>query len=169
MRQIKMLTLGDVMAKARASGSDEEGRTGLLDSGASHPSRQATFEEVDKAEKVKVQLANGEEVTLAQNQAGTLLATRSTPDDASTPIVPLGSRVQDLNCELTWGRRRGLEIHHPIHGTIRPRVVGRCPIIGETQALDLIKELEDQRIDEPRGLCGCGMKPLCGLKGWSDS
>ena len=62
--------------------------------------------------------------------------------------MPLGSLVQDLNCELTWGRRRGLEIVHPVHGVIRPKVVGQCPLVGEAQALQLIKELEDKRVDE---------------------
>ncbi|CAE7296882.1 RE1 [Symbiodinium sp. KB8] len=151
MRQLKMLTVNDVLAQARTSGCNNDGgRTGLLDSGASHPFRQGTDVELGSADKVKVQLANGQEIVLAQNKAGTLLASSSTSDDASTPIVPLGALVQDLNCELTWGRRRGLEIKHPVHGAIRPRVVGRCPIIGETQALDLIRELEDQRVDELR-------------------
>ena len=151
MRQLKMLTVNDVLAQARTSGCNNDGgRTGLLDSGASHPFRQGTDMELGSADRVKVQLANGQEIVLAQNKAGTLLASSSTPDDVSTPIVPLGALVQDLNCELTWGRRRGLEIKHPVHGTIRPRVVGRCPIIGEAQALDLIRELEDQRVDELR-------------------
>ena len=151
MRQLKMLTVNDVLAKARASGcSEDEGRTGLLDSGASHPFRQGNDAEIGSADKVKVQLANGQEIVLAQNRAGTLLASSSTPEDASTPIVPLGALVQDLNCELTWGRKKGLQIKHPVHGVIRPRVVGRCPIIGEAQALDLIRELEDQRVDELR-------------------
>ena len=151
MRHLKLLTVKDVMAQARSLGcQDEEGRTGLLDSGASHPYREGTVEEVRESTSVKVQLANGEEVTLAQNRAGTLLATRSSPNDRTAPIVPLGSLVQDLNCELTWGRKRGLEIRHPIHGTIRPVVVDKCPVIGETQALDLIKELEAKRVEELR-------------------
>ena len=56
--------------------------------------------------------------------------------------------MQDLNCELTWGRRRGLEIKHPVHGTIRPKVIGQCPLIGEAQALELIKELETKRVED---------------------
>ena len=87
-------------------------------------------------------------MTLAQNRAGTLLATKAAPEDEALPIVPLGSLVQDLNCELTWGRKRGLEIKHPIHGTIRLRVIGKCPLIGETPALQLIKELEEKRVEE---------------------
>ena len=97
--------------------------------------------------KVKVQLANGAEVTLAQNRGGTLLATLATSSEA-VPIVPLGSLVQDLGCDLTWTRRRGLEIKHPSHGVIRPRVVGKCPLVGEACALDLIRELEELKVAE---------------------
>ena len=146
LRQIKMITVKDVEATAKSLGMEPgTGRSGLLDSGASHACRQGSEEEITAADRVKVQLANGECVTLAQNRAGTLLATKTTPEDDALPIVPLGSLVQDLNCELTWGRKRGLEIRHPIHGIIRPRVIGKCPLIGETQALQLIKELEDKR------------------------
>ena len=149
MRQLKVLTVEDINVQARSLGLEPEtGRTGLLDSGASHAYRAATEEEIAAADRVRVQLANGDHVTLAQNRAGTLLATASSPEDTTAPIVPLGSLVQDLNCELTWGRRKGLEIVHPVHGTIRPKVVGKCPLIGEAQALQLIKELEDKRVED---------------------
>ena len=149
MRQLRMLTMEDINAQARANGMEPEtGKSGLLDSGASHAFRAGSKEEVDSANRVRVQLATGDYVTLAQNRGGTLLATKSTDQDMACPIVPLGSLVQDLNCELTWGRRRGLEIVHPVHGVIRPKVVGQCPLVGEAQALQLIKELEDKRVDE---------------------
>ena len=149
LRQIRMITVKDVEATAKSLGMEPEtGRSGLLDSGASHAYRQGTEEEINGADRVRVQLANGDCVTLAQNRAGTLLATKAAPEDDALPIVPLGSLVQDLNCELTWGRKRGLEIKHPIHGTIRPRVIGKCPLIGETQPLQLIKELEEKRVEE---------------------
>ena len=90
-----------------------------------------------------MQLASGSEVVLAQNAGGTLLATTPKEGDAATPIVPL-----DLGCDLTWSRRRGLEIRHPEHGVIRPKVVGPCPVVGEACALDLIKELEDLKLAE---------------------
>ena len=149
MRQLKVLTVEDVNIQARSLGVDPEtGKTGLLDSGASHAYRAGTQEEIQAADRVRVQLANGDYVTLAQNKAGTLLATTSTTEDSAAPIVPLGSLVQDLNCELAWSKKRGLEITHPVHGTIRPRVIGKCPLIGETQALQLIKELEDKRVED---------------------
>ncbi|CAE7488319.1 RE1, partial [Symbiodinium necroappetens] len=149
MRQLKVLTVEDVNIQARSLGVDPEtGKTGLLDSGASHAYRAGTQEEIRAADRVRVQLANGDYVTLAQNKAGTLLATTSTTEDSAAPIVPLGSLVQDLNCELAWSKKRGLEITHPVHGTVRPRVIGKCPLIGETQALQLIKELEDKRVED---------------------
>ena len=85
-------------------------------------------------------------MVLAQNKAGTLLARPSSEGDTATPIVPLGSLVQDLGCDVSWSRRRGLEIRHPEHGVIRPKVVGPCPVVGEACALDLIKELEDLKL-----------------------
>ena len=116
-----MLTVRDVEVKAKSLGMEPTtGRSGLLDSGASHAYRLGTPEELQAADKVRVQLATGEHVTLAQNRAGTLLATKSTDQDLASPIVPLGSLVQDLNCKLTWSRKRGLEIMHPIHGVIKP-------------------------------------------------
>ena len=174
MRQLRMLTVGDVTASAKSIGMDPEtGRTGLLDSGASHLYRPGTDEELRSSNSVRVQLANGEEVTLAQNRAGTLLAKKASPDDLVSPIVPLGSLVQDLNCELTWGKRRGLEIRHPTHGTIRPKVIGQCPLIGEAQALELIRELEEKRWRTYRGLLrrcrgrsGPGTKAANGLVIW---
>ena len=149
MRQLKMLALSSTQVENMAVGHGchpNSGRTGLLDSGASHPFRTATEEEIERATRVKVQLADGAEVVLAQNKAGTLLARPSSEGDAATPIVPLGSLVQDLGCDVSWSRRRGLEIRHPEHGVIRPKVVGPCPVVGEACALDLIKELEDLKL-----------------------
>ena len=150
MRQLKMLALSPAQVENMAVGHGchpGNGRTGLLDSGASHPFRAATDEEeIERATRVKVQLADGAEVVLAQNKAGTLLARPSRKGIAATPIVPLGSLVQDLGCDVSWSRRRGLEIRHPEHGVIRPKVVGPCPVVGEACALDLIKELEDLKL-----------------------
>ena len=126
MRQLKGMSLSStrVENEAVAHGCNPTtGRSGLLDSGASHPFRMAS-EEVSMADRVNVQLANGSEITLAQNAAGTLLKTTSTSDAYVAPIVPLGSLVQDLGCDLQWTRRKGLEIRHPQHGIIRPQVVG---------------------------------------------
>ena len=149
MRQLKMLSLSSTQVENMAAGHGchpGNGRTGLLDSGASHPFRSATEEEIERSTRVKVQLADGAEVVLAQNKAGTLLARPPKEGDAATPIVPLGSLVQELGCDVSWSRKRGLEIRHPEHGVIRPKIVGPCPMVGEACALDLIKELEDLKL-----------------------
>ena len=72
MRQLRMLTMEDINAQARALGMEQEtGKSGLLDSGASHAFRAGSPEEVDSANRVRVQLATGDYVTLAQNRGGT--------------------------------------------------------------------------------------------------
>ncbi|OLP75490.1 Copia protein [Symbiodinium microadriaticum] len=148
LRQLKMLTVKEITAVATESGCNpDDGRTGLLDSGASHAFRMAEESEIDGASAVQVQLANGQQITLAQNEAGTLLARKSAKVDDTTPIVPLGALVGDLGCELRWNRR-GLQIDHPRHGALKPRVVGNCPVLGEAQALTLIRELEEKKLEE---------------------
>ena len=148
LRQLKMLTVKEINAVAAKAGCDpDDGRTGLLDSGASHAFRMAEEDEIDGASAVQVQLANGQQITLAQNEAGTLLAKKSAKVDDTTPIVPLGALVGDLGCELRWNRR-GLQIDHPRHGALKPRVVGNCPVLGEAQALTLIRELEQKKLEE---------------------
>ena len=150
MRKLKMLALSSTEvennAVARRCGP-MSGRTGLLDSGASHPFRSASTDELQEATRVKVQLANGSEVTLAQNRAGTLLASTPKDGDELSPIVPLGSLVSELGCDLVWTRKRGLEIRHPQHGLIKPRIVGQCPVIGESRALDFIREMEERKLE----------------------
>ena len=59
----------------KAAGLNSEGAA-LLDSGASHPFRMPNQGEVQNAQTVKVQLADGKEVLLRQNRAGTLMPVR---------------------------------------------------------------------------------------------
>ena len=113
MRQLRSISLSTTQVENAAVGhgcNPYNGRTGLLDSGASHAFRAGTEAEVNSAERVSVQLANGAEVTLAQNKGGTLLSVPPRDGDDVSPMVPLGSLVQDLGCDLQWTRRRGLEI-----------------------------------------------------------
>ena len=148
IRQLKMMSLSSTQVENRAVGSGcdpRTGRTGLLDSGASHPYREATDHELEEADRVTVQLADGKEIVLGQNASGTLL-TRKSGGGAGGPIVPLGALVQDLGCQVSWTRRGGLTIRHPEHGLIKPAVVGRCPVVAESQALDLIYEIECEKL-----------------------
>ena len=148
IRQLKAFSITTTQIQNQAVGfgcDPATGRTGLLDSGASHPFREASEEEIQASNHVRVQLAGGREVVLAQGKSGTLMASK-TGDATSGPIVPLGALVQELGCQLSWTKRGGLVIRHPQHGVIRPTMIGRCPVVAESQALDLIYEIECQKL-----------------------
>ncbi|CAE7207099.1 RE1 [Symbiodinium natans] len=130
---LKTLTLATVEREAAC-------RTGLLDSGASHAYRIGSEEEFQAATKVQVQLADGKEVELRQTSTGTLLS----PNDQTSPIVPLGELIESLDCTLEW-TRDGMTIQHPQRGEIRPRMVANCPTVTEGQALELIRDIEEKK------------------------
>ncbi|CAE7845141.1 GIP, partial [Symbiodinium necroappetens] len=142
-------SLQELSTQMRSLGIQDEERMALLDSGASHPFRERDDQETMRETPVRVDLAGGQSVVLQQNQAGTLLPTTTgrNPQDVST-ILPLGALVQSLGCELTWTRKGGLKIVHPQFGTLRTVVRGNCPLLGETQALELIHQLEQRKLQE---------------------
>ena len=126
----------------RASVEAEVDRVALLDSGASHAYRSAHDEEErNKAVPVNVKLAQGE-ITLLQNQAGTLIG-----EDRTDTLVPLGQLVEVLNCKVHWTKGR-LTVVHPVHGRLRVQVRDYCPELAEHEALRLIAELEQRRLEE---------------------
>ena len=70
-------------------GEEDDGRMGLLDSGATHALRPATSQsELDGCIKAEVTLAGDQRVKLPQTNSGVILA------DEAQPIVPLGSLVK---------------------------------------------------------------------------
>ena len=114
----------------------------LLDSGATHPLRcPSSQQEWDQAQGVTVSLATGEETTLKQNPGGTLL----NEDLESSPILPMGQLVTLLGCSVHWTPSR-LVVQHPVHGKLRVRMKGFCPVLPVSQALELISELEAARL-----------------------
>ena len=129
----------------RSQGLESPEGLALLDSGASHPYRAPrSQDEVQKARKVAVQLADGRTVRLRQTTAGTLLPEQANEgDNFGGTILPLGSLVQSLGCTLRWSRRRGLQVHHPEHGLLPTKLVGNCPVLREAEALKLISDLEE--------------------------
>ncbi|CAE7295400.1 TY5A, partial [Symbiodinium sp. CCMP2592] len=132
-------------------GFNEEERLALLDSGASHPYRERQLHEPLPQVPVRVELAGGRTITLQQNQAGTLMpTTKDVEADDSATILPMGALVQQLGCDLTWTKRGGLKIVHPQFGTLKTIVKGNCPLLGETQALSLINQLEQRKLQELR-------------------
>ena len=135
----------DLELLLRSQGLGESHGMALLDSGASHAYRAPkTLEEVNEAKRVKVQLADGRHVLLRQTKGGTLLA----DDDSGGTILPLGSLVSSLGCKLDWSKRKGLRITHPEHGLLPTKLVGNTPVLRETEALQLIADLEQLELDK---------------------
>ncbi|CAE7275724.1 GIP, partial [Symbiodinium microadriaticum] len=114
----------------------------LLDSGATHPLRGPSSQsEWNQARQVAVSLATGEEIMLRQNPGGTLL----NGEPEGSPIIPMGQLVTLLGCSVHWTPSK-LVVHHPVHGRLRVRMKGFCPVLPVSKALELISELEAARL-----------------------
>ncbi|CAE7778026.1 unnamed protein product [Symbiodinium sp. CCMP2592] len=123
-------------------GGDVEEEEALLDSGASHAYRAPhSATELEAARRVGVSLATGEERAIPQNPGGTLLMENS----GDGTILPMGQLVQLLGCKVSWEPNK-LTVIHPVHGRLRVRLRGHCPVLPVTQALELIAELEQKRM-----------------------
>ena len=143
----------------------DEGQLALLDSGATHAFRQGSPQELDQATVVHVQLADGQIVALKQNPAGTLMPIpMSSEDESPAVIIPLGALVEQLGCKLQWTRHHGLRLEHPRHGVLTTYISGGCPMVAETQALDLIAELEEKQIQELEEKTAQGCAKLCEME-----
>ena len=169
MRQLKMMVKPMSPPAFTVEGLRElrdglPGRAGLLDSGASHPFRAATDEELSGAETVSVQLADGGMVTLKQARNGTLFPTKTTSTTMPSPIVPLGALVEVLGCRVSWTKKHGTVVTHPEWGPIKTSVVGSCPTVSEAQALTLIKQLEDKKLEDLKRRTSEGKKSLKGME-----
>ncbi|CAE7234262.1 hypothetical protein AK812_SmicGene14430 [Symbiodinium microadriaticum] len=138
------VALQDLGAAVSLLDKDVQEREALWDSGASHVLKPMGQELVENCVPVKVELADGQYVTLHQNAGGSLIAS---PDTAPTStILPLGRLVQELGCELFWSKKKGLRIIHPEFGLLKTYTKGPFPMIVETQALALIAQLEEQKV-----------------------
>ena len=137
----------------------------LLDSGATHPFRRLPPDVTDDLQRVQVQLADGNAVMLQQNKAGTLMPMKgaASQEQTATTIVPLGTLVQELGCSVTWDKR-GLHVLHPRHGVISTHVSGSCPFIGETQALELIGEIEARKLEQLKLNTVCTQLRMVGIE-----
>ena len=129
-----------------------EGSQALLDSGATH----AVIPYGDKMkdlERVAVTLAGDSREEWFRTSGGTLVVPPP-KDNTLTParlqtILPLGALVQTLGCKVSWSKRKGLKVVHPVLGPLKTGVArNTCPYIQEEQALKLIGELESERLRE---------------------
>ncbi|OLP99915.1 Ubiquitin-activating enzyme E1 2 [Symbiodinium microadriaticum] len=133
-------------------GSGVEGSFALVDSGATHALRRAmSSDEWEAAKPVVVNLAGGESVCLRINEAGTILIPCSTPESStsSSPIVPLGALVEQLGYMMCWKGSK-CKLVGEDGQVIQLRVREGCPEITECEALRLIAQLEDRRLEELR-------------------
>ena len=147
----------NVMAlKKPATSVDELSMFALIDSGATHALRKANSqEEWSEASPVIVNLAGGESVGLRMNTAGTILVPISSRTTASSmaPIVPLGALVSQLGYTMTW-RKTKCRLEGKNGEVITLRVRDGCPEVTEHEALKLISQLEEARLQELRDNTG---------------
>ena len=130
LRKMKTLRLSRI--------SGEEEKHGLLDSGATHPMRGAREQEnIDAYERVKVTLADGQQVDMRMNAAGVMVAEH----EGVEPIVPMSLLVGRLGYTITWEKGR-MRVCHPHREDIKVKIVNGCPQISRVVALKLIDEVE---------------------------
>ena len=110
--------------------------TGLLDGGATNALRQGTADEIQAAVPVDVELAAGTAKLFQSVETGTLLSVEKVE-----PIVPLRGLVS-LGYKIRWDDR-GCLIFHPQVGRIRCWLRNGCPVVVESHALSLIRDLEE--------------------------
>ena len=119
----------------------------LLDSGATHPMRQASSEEEwIEADEVQVSLAGDQTTVMRLTRAGTLLL-RPGRDGLVQPIVPMGTIIEQLGYKLVWSA--GIcKLYPPDGKSLRFRVKNGCPELVESQALTLISRLEEHKMQQ---------------------
>ena len=123
----------------------------LLDSGATHAVIPYN-DSLGSLEKVPVTLAGDEKQEWLRTKGGTLVVPRHSSHTSGVQgpqtILPLGSLVETLGCQVTWSKRKGLKVTHPTLGTLQTKVSSsNCPVVQEDQALLMIAELESKRLD----------------------
>ena len=126
---------------------DYEGRMALVDSGATHPLRKASSMEWTKAEEVDVVVAGDGVKRMRQNDTGTLLM-EPEATKAQT-ILPVGSLVGVLGYELVWTKKKCV-LRSPEGKELVLKVKSGCPEVNEATALELISQIEQEKINQLR-------------------
>ena len=129
--------------KATTTATGETSPDGLLDSGASHAMRMATPDEYHKGMPIRVTLAGEDVKEMKQNLQGTVLVQEE--GMKVQPIVPLGSIIEELNCNLQW-KKGELKLQHPSRGFLKVKLNNNCPEVSAKDAYALIKELEQKQV-----------------------
>ena len=75
-------------------------------------------------------------------------ASSSEGPSSGQTILPLGALVEHLGCQVSWSKKQGLKVKHPTLGILHTGVsANACPYVQEGQALQLIAELEANRLE----------------------
>ena len=120
----------------------------LLDSGATHPMRQAKDQhEWDDALEVQVSLAGDNSTLMRLTQSGTLLLPPLERAGNVQPIVPMGAVIEQLGYSLVWSAG-SCKLYPPNGKALRLRVKNGCPEVVESQALTLISRLEEHKLQQ---------------------
>ena len=125
--------------EARLSSSTVSGRL-FWTAGLAMPTGPLCRKEA--ARRVGVALATGEERVIPQSSGGTLLS----EGGCEGTILPMGQLVKLLGCKVLWTPTK-LTVVHPVHGRFQVRLRGHCPVLPVSQALELIAELEQKRVN----------------------
>ncbi|CAE7803587.1 RE1 [Symbiodinium sp. CCMP2592] len=120
-----------------------ESKMALVDSGATHPLRLGSSSEWAGADEVDVVVAGDGVQRMRQTTAGTLLLEPNT--SKAQTILPVGSLVSVLGYELAWTRKRCV-LKAPDGREFGLRVNSGCPEMSEATALELIAEIEQEKI-----------------------
>ena len=120
-----------------------ETKMALVDSGATHPLRVGSSTEWAGAEEVDVVVAGDGVQKMRQTTAGTLLLEPAT--SRAQTILPVGSLVSVLGYELLWTKKRCV-LKAPDGHEIALRVSSGCPEVSEATALQLIAEIEQEKV-----------------------
>ncbi|CAE7888738.1 RE1 [Symbiodinium microadriaticum] len=122
-----------------------ESRMALVDSGATHPLRQATNPEWQGSSEVDVLIAGDGVAKMRQTESGTLLTDPLA--GKSQTILPVGGLVSILGYELQWTKKKCV-LRGPDGREIPLRTTTGCPEIDETTALELIAKIEEEKLQQ---------------------
>ena len=122
-----------------------ENRMALVDSGATHPLREAQPDEWQGAPEVDVVIAGDGVTTMRQNAAGTLLTEPMKPGKKPQTIVPVGNLINLLGYELLWTKRRCV-LRAPDGREESLKMTSGCPEVNEALALELIAKIEQEKV-----------------------
>ena len=132
-----------VLRLARIQPCEEE--MGLVDSGATHALRPVfPGEDLSGYPSVMINLAGGKQIRMKMSPGGVIIGEKDVE-----PILPMGSMITQLGCSLQWFGS-DLLVVHPKRGQLRLHLKEGCPMLERTLTLQLIQELEEAQLAEPK-------------------